>query len=185
MTGWSKSRQFTCLKIMEKPLLVISHFFPCHFFYKFSFCFTLCKRLWLPIVHWGDFDHPVIFSKGIMTTLSFLLRGFLTTLLFLSQGDYNRGDFDIHSNDGSALCDKMCKSPPSIVLLPFLFIPRSTAHKFAHKQKEHVILCKVGQRLLCALQYHWLATSTSVNILWLTDRTGPLTSLSFGEFVGI
>ena len=59
----------------------------------------------------------------------------------------------------------MYKSPPSIVLLPFsIFIPRSTAHRLAHKQKAHVLLCKVGQRLLRALQCHWLATLTSVNI---------------------
>ena len=45
---------------------------------------------------------------------------------------------------------------------------------FITNQKAHVLLCKVGQRLLCALQCHWLATSVSVNILWLTVRKGPL-----------
>ena len=65
---------------------------------------------------------------------------------------------------------KMYKSPPPTFFYHFLFIPGSTAHKFAHKQKAHVLLCKVGQRLLCALQCHWLATSNSVNIFWLTGK---------------
>ena len=39
---------------------------------------------------------------------------------------------------------------PLLFFYRFLFIPGSTAHK----QKAHVLLCKVGQRLLCALQCH-------------------------------
>ena len=53
--------------------------------------------------------------------------------------------------DGSAFCDRNDKPLP---FYRFLFIPGSTAHKFAHKQKAHVLLCKVGQRLLCVLQCH-------------------------------
>ena len=52
---------------------------------------------------------------------------------------------------------KMYKSPPSIVFffrVFYSFLAASTAHKFAHKQKAHVLLCKVGQKLLCALQCH-------------------------------
>ena len=46
---------------------------------------------------------------------------------------------------------KMYKStPPLLFFYCFLFIPVSTAHKLAHKQKAHVIMYKVEQRLLCA-----------------------------------
>ena len=37
--------------------------------------------------YWGDFDHPVISVEGILITLS-----------FLSQGGFDRGDFDIYSD---------------------------------------------------------------------------------------
>ena len=63
---------------------------------------------------------------------------------------------------------------PLLFFYHFLFILGSTAHRLYHKQKALVLLCKVGQTLLCALQCHWLATSTSVNILWLTVRKGQL-----------
>ena len=74
--------------------------------------------------------------------------------------------------DGSAFCDKNAQiSSLYCFFYRFLFIPGSTAHKLDHKQKAHVLLCKVGQRLLCVLQCHWLATSTSLKIHfdWLID----------------
>ena len=50
--------------------------------------------------------------------------------------------------DGSAFCNKNVQIS-SIVLLPFSI---HSTHKLFHKQIAHVLLCKVGQRLLCALQ---------------------------------
>ena len=49
-------------------------------------------------------------------------------------------------------------------------------------------MCTVGQRLLCAQQCHWLATSIFVNILWLTVRKGPLyskTDLLFDNLINL
>ena len=67
--------------------------------------------------------------------------------------------------DGSTYCDTNVQiSLFYCSFTVFLFIPGSTAHKLAHKQKAHVLLCKVGQRLLFALQCHLLATSTFANI---------------------
>ena len=57
--------------------------------------------------------------------------------------------------DGSAFYDKKCTNLlPLLFFYRFLFIPGLTAHKLFHKQKAHALLCKVGQMLLCALQYH-------------------------------
>ena len=66
--------------------------------------------------------------------------------------------------DDSAFCDENAQISLYCSFTIFLFFPGSTVHKLYHKQKAHVLLCKVGQRLLCCLQCHWLATSTSVNI---------------------
>ena len=71
---------------------------------------------------------------------------------------------------GSAFYDKNVQISS---LYRFLFIPGSTAHKLDHKQKAHVLLCKVGQSLLCALQCHWLATSTCNFTSTYIDGKGP------------
>ena len=58
---------------------------------------------------------------------------------------------------------------PVLFFYRFLFIPGSV----------HVLLCKVGQRLLCALQYHWLAISTSANILWQLGKVHTAGKIKF------
>ena len=75
----------------------------------------------------------------------------------------------------SAFCNKNVQISSIYVLFfyRFLFIPGSTADIFAHKH-----------RLLCVIQCHWLATSTSVNIvLWLTDRKDPLWMTVYREVI--
>ena len=76
--------------------------------------------------------------------------------------------------DGSAFCYKNVQI--SSLYCSFTVFYSFMAHKFAHKQKAHVLLyIKVGQRLLCALKCHWLATLTfNLNILWLTVRLGKV-----------
>ena len=52
---------------------------------------------------------------------------------------------------------KMYKSLPTIVRLPFsIHSWVNCSHVCSQTKKTHVLLCKVGQRLLCALQCDWL-----------------------------
>ena len=48
---------------------------------------------------------------------------------------------------------------------PFLFFYRFLFTSLIINQKVHVLLCKVGQRLLCAQQCHWIdVIRNSVNV---------------------
>ena len=103
MIGWSESPQFTCLHITGKQL-VIFHF---HFYFSFIIiCITQSIRIetikWYIIhfikfllfhsnkiiltTYWEDSEHPITFTKGIMTTLSFLLRGYWSLCHFRAKG---------------------------------------------------------------------------------------------------
>ena len=90
----------------------------------------------------------------------------------MCQIQYNRNPI----LDGSAFCDGNVQISPSIVLLPFSIYSWVNCLQASQTKKHNVLLCKVGRRLLqlCALQRHWLATSISVIILWLTVRKGGI-----------
>ena len=65
--------------------------------------------------------------------------------------------------DGSVFSDKNVQISSLYFFYRFLFFPGSSAHKLYHKQKAHVLLYNVVQRLLCTLcTVSLMATSTSV-----------------------
>ena len=73
---------------------------------------------------------------------------------------------------------KMYKSPPSIVLLPFSIHFRVNCSQVLSQTKSTCSFVSSKTKVIdCALQCHWLATSISVNILWLRVRKGPFAEL--------
>ena len=73
--------------------------------------------------------------------------------------------------DGSAFCDRniQISSLHCSFAVFYSFLGQLITSLLTNK--KHMFFC-VKLDKLCALQCHWLVTSTSVNILWLTVRKG-------------